>query len=133
MFALHETLAADTVEVMRLPLCRALLMNDANYPWLILVPQKPGLTELHHLIPADQSTLMAEVSQASQALEAVFAPGKINVAALGNMVEQLHIHVVARFKKDPAWPGPIWGKVAAVPYGPAALAKTVESIRAALG
>lgn len=132
VFTLHPRLAADTVELARWPMCRVLLMNDANYPWLILVPQKPDLRELHHLSPENQATLMAEVSRAARALETVYTPTKINVAALGNVVEQLHVHVIARFADDAAWPGPIWGKVPVAPYDDDALRQTTAKLKAAL-
>lgn len=131
-FELHKTLAADTVEAARWPLCRALLMNDSRYPWLILVPAKAGLIEIHDLNPADQATLMAEIGRASRALTHLFSPDKINVGALGNLVPQLHIHVVARFRADDAWPGPIWGAHPPRPYESAALDSRLNLVREAL-
>ena len=131
-FALHDTLAADTVEVARWPLCRVLLMQDSRYPWLILVPAQPGLTELHDLSASDQSVLMAEITSASEALVTLHAPDKINVGALGNMVPQLHIHVIARFRGDDAWPGPVWGAHPPAPYAPAALETVLSDLRAVL-
>ena len=110
-FALHATLAKDTFPVARWALSRVLLMNDANYPWLILVPERPGLRDLHDLLPNDMATLMDEIVRASRALQGLFKPDKLNVAALGNMVPQLHIHVIARFECDLAWPKPVWGAV----------------------
>ena len=132
MFVLNEPLAADTVELERRPLCLALLMNDSRYPWLILVPRRSGLRELHDLTPTEQSTLMEEISRASRALEKAFAPAKINVAALGNVVEQLHVHVVARFRNDAAWPGPVWGKLPPKPYGAEDMAEISARIKSAL-
>lgn len=132
MFKLHPTLAADTILVARLPLCLALLMKDANYPWLILVPQRPNVAEIHQLTPADRTILIEEIAKASLTMETVFAPDKINVAMLGNLVKQLHAHIVARFTGDPAWPLPIWGKAPPKPYEEAMLEKTVERIKAAL-
>lgn len=132
MFVLHPTLAADTLELARWPLSRVLLMNDSRYPWLILVPQHPGLRELHHLSPPDQGRLMEEIERVSRALEMAFQPDKINVGALGNLVEQLHIHVVARFRDDDAWPAPVWGKLPRLPYAPEALARTLDRIREVL-
>ncbi|TWB15046.1 diadenosine tetraphosphate (Ap4A) HIT family hydrolase [Nitrospirillum amazonense] len=108
-FTLHPRLTADTVAVGDLPLCRALLSRNACWPWLILVPRRVGAVEIHRLTTADQVQLMAEITQASQVMEAAFAPDKLNVAAIGNMVPQLHVHVVARKREDAAWPGPIWG------------------------
>ena len=100
MFELHERLAADTAEVCELSLCRALLMRDARYPWLVLVPEREELSEIHHLAPADRLNLMAEIVEASEMLERQFRPDKINVGALGNMVPQLHVHVIARRRDD---------------------------------
>lgn len=130
-FELHPQLAADTVEVARWDCCRVLLMNDATYPWLILVPQRPGARELHLLSAGDLALTTAEIVRASQAMERLFQPVKLNVAALGNMVPQLHIHVIARFEDDAAWPKPVWGATPAVPYAVAALAERVEALRGA--
>jgi len=115
-FALHPTLAKDTVEVTRLPLCRVLLMNDRRFPWLILVPERESLREIHELPAAERSTLIEEIVQAGQVLVRLFQPDKLNTGALGNLVPQLHVHVVARFATDAAWPGPVWGSGAAVTY-----------------
>jgi diadenosine tetraphosphate (Ap4A) HIT family hydrolase len=127
-FTLHPTLARDTVEVARLPLCRALLMNDRRFPWLILVPERESVREIHELSPADRAVLIEEIARASEALARLFHPDKLNVGALGNIVPQLHAHVVARAADDPAWPGPVWGSGAAVPYGEGEL----EEVRARL-
>ena len=108
-FILDNRLAKDTIHLLELPLCRFLLMNDRRYPWLILVPRYNGLSEIHDLTDKDQSLLISEVTAATRALENLFQPKKINVAALGNMVSQLHIHVIARFEQDEAWPNPVWG------------------------
>ena len=129
---LHKALARDTVEIVRWPLCRVLLMNDSRYPWLILVPAQLNLTEMHDLNSADQTVLMSEITRASQALTVLYAPDKINVGALGNMVPQLHIHVIARFRSDDAWPAPVWGAHPAVPYEPEELQVTLENLRQAL-
>ena len=118
-FALHPQLEADTRLVMDLPLCSVLLMNDARYPWLILVPRIAALRDLHELEPGQRAPVLAEITAASHALERLFQPYKLNVAALGNQVEQLHIHVIARRTDDPAWPGPVWGVGAAEPYSEA--------------
>ena len=131
-FNLHETLARDTVEIVRWPLCRVLLMNNSRYPWLILVPAQLNLTELHDLDSADQTVLMSEITRASQALAALYAPDKINVGALGNTVPQLHIHVIARFRADDGWPGPVWGTYPAIPYETKAHAMTIDRLRHAL-
>ncbi|WP_372398728.1 HIT family protein [Azospirillum sp. HJ39] len=132
MFSLNERLQADTYPVMDLDLCRVLLMNNALWPWLILVPMRDGAVEIHRLDEADQITLMREIAQASRALETLFAPDKMNVGALGNMVPQLHVHVIGRTRGDPAWPGPVWGSGHAEPYEPAAAAALVERLAEAL-
>lgn len=118
MFHLHDRLQADTAPVAQLPLCRVLLMDNRVWPWLILVPAQPGLTEIHQLSREDQHRLVDEIALASRTLEVLFAPDKINVGALGNLVPQLHVHVIARSKGDPAWPGPVWGSGFAERYSP---------------
>lgn len=128
MFQLHERLAAETLEAGRWPLCRVLLMNDRTYPWLILVPERPGLKDLHDLAPADRGAAIAEIAKASRALQRLFKPDKINVAALGNVVPQLHVHVIARFTADPAWPRPVWGVRAPEPYDEAGARETVARL-----
>lgn len=109
MFSLNERLQADTRPVIDLGLCRVLLMNNRLWPWLILVPMREGAVEIHRLEEVDQATLMREIAQASRVVERLFAPDKMNVGALGNMVPQLHVHVIGRTRGDPAWPGPVWG------------------------
>lgn len=108
-FALHPRLAADTVEVTRLLLCRVLLMKDRRFPWLLLVPERDGVREIAELPPVDRAELIEEIARASDVLTRLFQPDKLNVGALGNVVPQLHVHVLARFSTDPAWPGPVWG------------------------
>jgi diadenosine tetraphosphate (Ap4A) HIT family hydrolase len=120
-FALHPALARDTVEVCRLALCRVLLLRDRRFPWLVLVPEREGVREIHQLSPADRGVLIEEIARAGRVLEAFVRPDKVNVGALGNLVPQLHVHVVARFTSDAAWPGPVWGAGAAVPYAEAEL------------
>jgi len=112
MFTLHERLAADTLPLGRLKLSHVLLMNDAAYPWLILVPEIDAVRELYDLAAADRGVLMEEIALVSRALAETVRPDKINMAALGNLVPQLHVHVVARFRSDPAWPAPVWGHAA---------------------
>ena len=131
-FALHPQLAADTAEIARWDLCRVLLMNDSSYPWLILVPQRPGLRDVHDLVGGDLAAATAETVRASRLLASLYQPTKMNVAALGNQVPQLHIHVIARFTDDPAWPKPVWGVVPARPYTPVALEARVADLRAAM-
>jgi len=118
-FVLSERLAADTRFVADWPLSRVLLMNDARYPWLILVPRHAGATELFDLSPEERSQLVEETSRAGALLKARTGAAKINVGALGNLVPQLHVHVVARNPGDAAWPGPVWGQGQAVPRSPA--------------
>jgi len=113
---LHPQLEKDCFVVGQLPLCTLLLLNDANYPWFILVPQREGITEIHQLSDEDQQQLMRESSQLAAVIEKEFNADKINIAALGNMVPQLHVHHIVRYKTDPAWPAPVWGKVEAIPY-----------------
>jgi diadenosine tetraphosphate (Ap4A) HIT family hydrolase len=115
-FALDDRLARDTLVVGDMPLCRVVLMNDVRWPWLILVPRCRGLEELIDLDPADQTQLMDEVGRAARFLKNKSRIDKINVGALGNIVRQLHLHVVARVVGDPAWPGPVWGYGAATLY-----------------
>jgi diadenosine tetraphosphate (Ap4A) HIT family hydrolase len=130
-FELHPQLATDTIEVDRWDCCRVLLMNDANYPWLILVPQRADVRELHQLSADDLTLATAEIVRASEVLERLLQPVKMNVAALGNQVPQLHIHVIARFANDAAWPNPVWGAAPAVPYGGDDLAARVAALRGA--
>jgi diadenosine tetraphosphate (Ap4A) HIT family hydrolase len=106
---LHPQLEQDTKTVGDLALSRLLISNDANYPWLLLVPRRPGASEIIDLDAADQRQLIAEIAMMSEALKAITACDKLNVAAIGNVVPQLHVHVVARWRDDPAWPKPVWG------------------------
>jgi len=130
-FQLHERLAADCHELARLTLSRVLLMDDASYPWLILVPERPGLGHLHDLAANDLPVMIREIAQTSRVLEELFRPDKINVAAIGNKVPQLHVHLVARFKTDPAWPDPVWGAAAPQPYAADLLEQRIADLRAA--
>lgn len=131
-FALHAQLAVDTVPVIKLNLCQVLLMNDQTYPWLVLVPEQPGLRELHDLSPHDALTMSEEYRHVSRTMQRLFNADKMNVAALGNMVPQLHVHVIARFETDPAWPGPIWGVQPMKAYEKEALEKRLSLLRGAL-
>ncbi|MET4024573.1 diadenosine tetraphosphate (Ap4A) HIT family hydrolase [Marinobacter sp. MBR-99] len=116
MFQLHERLAADTHHLGYSRLCEILLMNDSTWPWLILVPAVPDIREIYQLDHKQQVRLLEESSTLSQGMMELFSGDKMNVAALGNMVPQLHLHHIVRFEGDPAWPGPVWGKQAHVPY-----------------
>jgi diadenosine tetraphosphate (Ap4A) HIT family hydrolase len=117
-FVLDPRLDADTIPIGALALSRVLLMNDARYPWLILVPERPNLAEIIDLPEADRVVLMQEIAAVSEALKRLYGPDKLNVGALGNRVRQLHVHVLARFESDAAWPGPVWGMGDAQPYPP---------------
>jgi diadenosine tetraphosphate (Ap4A) HIT family hydrolase len=132
-FELHPRLAAATHPVAALPLCELRLMDDANYPWLVLVPRAPEARDLIDLPREARMTLMDEIDAASRALQALFRPHKLNVAALGNVVAQLHVHIIARQLDDPAWPAPVWGRVQARAYEPEMLVQRVRALRAALG
>ena len=129
---LHPQLADDTHPVASWPLCELRLMDDANHPWLILVPRVVDAVELVDLSVAQQAELMREIGVASRMLQGEFKPYKLNVAALGNLVPQLHVHVIARYQEDIAWPRPVWGMAAAQPYPPEMLVHRIEALRRAL-
>ena len=131
-FVLHPQFAADTVPVGDLPLSRVLLANDANYPWLILVPRRPALVELIDLEENAQAQLLAEIDAAARALKAITECEKLNIAALGNVVPQLHVHVIGRRHSDAAWPKPVWGAVPPIAYIPAMRDGFVAALRRAL-
>jgi len=116
MFSLDSRLHNDTFFVCDLSLCRVLLMNDRQFPWLILVPMKNDIAEIIDLTEKEQITLLKESALASKAMMNLFSPLKLNVAALGNVVRQLHVHHVARFDTDCAWPKPVWGNQPTVAY-----------------
>ncbi|HWA02576.1 MAG TPA: HIT family protein [Rhizomicrobium sp.] len=127
-FALHPRLAADTVPVADWTLSRVLLMNDARYPWLVLVPRRPGAVELFDLDARDRTLLIEEIARAGERLRCLDGVAKINVGALGNIVRQLHIHVVGRNAADASWPGPVWGSGEAVTYAQHALERRIRQI-----
>ena len=131
-FTLHPRLAADTIHVADWSLSRVLLMNDARYTWLVLVPRRADLVELHDLAPADLTILGEELARAGRGLKTLAGAAKINTGALGNIVSQLHIHIVARAPGDPAWPGPVWGHSPAEPYSQAALEERLALLRGRL-
>lgn len=131
-YVLDPRLAADTRPVADLALCELRLMDDARFPWLVLVPRRPGLAEVADLGEDDRRTLWHEVDRAAAALRAVAPCDKLNLGALGNIVRQLHVHVVARREGDAAWPGPVWGSGKAEAYPAGALAGRVEALRRAL-
>ena len=130
---LHPVLAQDCLVIGRFPLCRLLLMLDANYPWFILVPDREGITEVHQLPAEDQQQLMCESVSLSRMLEQVFTPDKLNLAALGNVVPQLHVHHVVRYRNDPAWPDPVWGRLPRREYTLSELTGLQEKIAQPLG
>ncbi len=129
---LHPQLQQDCFVAGRFPLSVLLLHNDANYPWFILVPQRRDVSEIHQLSTADQQQLTRESSRLAACIEREFKADKINIAALGNIVPQLHIHHIVRYKTDPAWPAPVWGKIPAVPYSKQAAASLCARMRTAL-
>jgi diadenosine tetraphosphate (Ap4A) HIT family hydrolase len=128
---LHPQLGEDTHPVASWALCELRLMDDANHPWLVLVPRVENAVEIVDLDATQQQQLMREIEQASRLLQ-TFRPHKLNVAALGNIVPQLHVHVIARYQDDIAWPKPVWGMAAAQPYPPEMLVERIGRLRAAL-
>lgn len=131
-FTLHPRLKADTTVLGDLPLCRVLLSKEALGPWLILVPRKEELTEIHHLPQDEQYQLMRESSAVAAMLETDYQADKINVGALGNLVPQLHVHHIARFQSDIAWPGPVWGNTDGTQREEAVQQALAEELRAEL-
>jgi diadenosine tetraphosphate (Ap4A) HIT family hydrolase len=131
-FQLHPQLLADSHPVCELTLCAVRLIDDARWPWLVLVPRQPFLRELMDLSGDDQVTLLREVNRAGRVLQRLFRTDKLNVAALGNVVPQLHVHVIARRSDDPAWPQPVWGVGQAQPYAPEALTPCLAELAAGL-
>jgi len=132
-FAIDPRLAADTHAIGALPFSELLLMDDARFPWVILVPRIAGARELIDLDEGDQRLLLGEIDHVSRALETLLHPDKLNIAALGNVVPQLHVHVIARFTSDAAWPNPVWGRGERVAYGERERAARIAMLRTALG
>jgi len=132
VFQLDPRLAADTVAVAELPLCMLRLMNDCRFPWLLLVPRIEGAVEIVDLSAQARAQLMEEVARASTALRDAARPDKLNIGALGNIVAQLHVHVVARYRGDAAWPGPVWGSGPAAPYPREDQSRMILRLRAIL-
>jgi diadenosine tetraphosphate (Ap4A) HIT family hydrolase len=128
MFELHPQLKKETLTVGNFPLCLLLLMNDINYPWFILVPRRARIREIFELSQVDQQQLLKESSQLSRVLSTFFLADKMNIAALGNMVPQLHIHHIVRYRNDRAWPNPVWGLFPAHPYSVRALRETCSGL-----
>ena len=129
VWSLHPQLASDTAPVGDLALARVLAMNDANYPWVILVPRRAGIIEIIDLDEAARGQLMAEIAQISAVLKSLTGCDKLNVAAIGNVVPQLHVHVVARRTSDAAWPKPVWGAAPAKAYAEGELDTFVAALR----
>ena len=131
-FILHSKLAADTFEVLSLEVSQLLLMNDARYPWLILVPQVSGMRDLHNLSTKQYQAVTQEIVQVSEVLESLAQAHKMNVGALGNMLPQLHIHIIARQTNDAAWPATVWGVGEAQPYSQDAAKTLIQQIASKL-
>lgn len=132
MFELDHRLAQDCLQVGDFPLCRLLLMNDAQYPWFILVPRREGISEVFQLHDIDQQSLWQEASSLAEKLKDTFSADKMNIATLGNMVPQLHVHVIVRRKDDAAWPAPVWGKHEPRPYRAEEILAVREKLRLTL-
>ena len=132
-FQLDSRLEADTFLVGELTLSRVLLMDDARFPWVILVPKRADIREIIDLELRDRAMLYREMEAVMDAMKRLFSPTKLNVAALGNMVPQLHMHIIARFEDDQAWPKPVWSVGQRVPYDPAAAEARAIDISVALG
>ncbi len=132
MFQLDPVLRRDSILVGNLPLCELRLINDAQFPWFILVPRRNNITEIYQLVDEDKQQLMAESCLLAETLHDAFTATKLNVAALGNQVPQLHIHHIVRYDTDSCWPGPIWGKFPAVPYDKEKLAEILQKVQVLL-
>ena len=128
-WSLHPQLTQDTIDIGDLPLCRVLVIKDANYPWLLLVPRRPEKVEIIDLDEVEQAQLMAEVSRAAKALKEITKCDKLNIAALGNVVPQLHVHVIARRTADAAWPRPVWGVVPPLAHDAAEVQHFISALR----
>lgn len=131
-FRLDERLARDSDCLSRLGLCQLRLMKDSRWPWLVLIPQRPAVSEIFELTPLDQTMLTFEMNSVAAALKQVTGATKINVGALGNIVRQLHVHVIARSEGDANWPGPVWGYGTAEPWDDTARADFIEKLLGAL-
>lgn len=128
MIELHPRLAQDCIAFGEFDLCTLLLLDDANYPWFILLPNRTDISELHQLDKPDQQQFLSESMHFSRCLEQVYQPDKINIATLGNVVPQLHVHHIARFHDDPSWPAPVWGRFEAVAYTEDAIDETRQRL-----
>ncbi|HEY3795498.1 MAG TPA: HIT family protein [Bradyrhizobium sp.] len=128
-WSLNSRLKNDTIDIGDLPLCRVLVIKDAHYPWLLLVPRRPGIVEIIDLDEVEQAQLMTEVSRAARALKDVTKCEKLNIAALGNVVPQLHVHVIARRSSDAAWPRPVWGVAPPLSHDPEEVQHFIRALR----
>jgi diadenosine tetraphosphate (Ap4A) HIT family hydrolase len=128
-WSLHPQLEKDTINIGDLPLSRVLVINDANYPWLLLVPRRAGAIEIVDLDEVAQAQLMTEIARVARALQDVTKPDKLNIAALGNVVPQLHVHIIARRRSDAAWPRPVWGVVPALAHDPQEVEAFIGALR----
>lgn len=128
-WSLNRQLEQDTINIGDLPLSRVLVVNDGNYPWLMLVPRRAGAIDVTDLNEVEQGQLMTEINRVGRALKDIVKPEKLNIAALGNMVPQLHIHIIARRKTDAAWPRPVWGVVPPVAHDPQEIERFISALR----
>jgi diadenosine tetraphosphate (Ap4A) HIT family hydrolase len=132
-FQLHPRLQQDAINMGKFELCRLLMMNDSQYPWFILVPEIAEVSELHQLNKAQRGLLMEESCYLAENLAALFHADKMNIASIGNIVPQLHVHHVVRYQTDSAWPAPVWGKFAAVPYTELQIIERIQQLASRLG
>ncbi|MBU6464067.1 MAG: HIT family protein [Bradyrhizobium sp.] len=132
-WSLNPQLKQDTIDIGDLPLCRVLVINDANYPWLLLVPRRPEAVEIIDLDEVERAQLMAEISRVGRALKDVTGCHKLNIAALGNIVPQLHVHVIARRSSDAAWPRPVWGVAPPLEYDGDEVQRFISMLRREIG
>src|SRR5215472_8936434 len=128
-WSLHPQLARDTILLGDLPLSRVLIVNDANWPWLLLVPRRPGVSEIIELDEVEQAQLMTEIARTARVLKAVTQCDKLNIAALGNVVPQLHVHIIARRAGDAAWPRPVWGVMQPLPHDAEEVQALISALR----
>lgn len=131
-FQLHPRLEQDCIAIGRFDLCRILMMNDSQYPWFILVPEKADITEIYQLSKRERHTLAEESSYLAENLAILYKADKMNIATIGNLVPQLHIHHIVRYQTDKAWPAPIWGKFAAIPYTQQQITDNIARIKGQL-
>ena len=129
LFQLHERLQQDCIAIGRFNLCQLLMMNDSQYPWFILVPEMADITEIHQMSAENRHLLADESNYLAENIARIFKADKLNIAAIGNLVAQLHVHHVVRYQTDRAWPAPVWGKFTAVPYSDEQLAEQLELVK----